>query len=75
VAVLEPSKPVSPSDIDSQLQKLNAELDSQANSTAATQPGSLVNKAMEVRGSNLCVCVGGGSPSKSKGDTGGGSWG
>lgn len=74
MAVLEPSKPVSPSDIDSQLQKLNAELDSQANSTAATQPGSLVNKAMEVRGSILCVCVGG-SPSKSRGNTGGGSWG
>lgn len=48
VAVLEPEKPVTPTDIDEQLKKLNAELDSQANSTSGSTASSLVNKAMEV---------------------------
>jgi hypothetical protein len=44
--VLEPEKPVSPADVDEQLNRLNAELDSQGNATAPAT--SLVNKAMEV---------------------------
>lgn len=49
VAVLEPEKPVTPSDVDEQLTKLNAELDSQSvNGSSTTSASSLVNKAMEV---------------------------
>lgn len=51
VAVLAPERPVTPSDVDEQLAKLNAELDSQsANGSSTTPASSLVNKAMEVSG-------------------------
>jgi hypothetical protein len=51
VAVLQPEKPVTPSDVDEQLAKLNAELDSRsANGSSSTPASSLVNKAMEVSG-------------------------
>lgn len=42
---------MTPSDVDEQLAKLNAELDSRsANGSSTTPASSLVNKAMEVGG-------------------------
>lgn len=45
---MEPATPISREQVDEQLAKLNAELDSQKNSTAAQQPATLVDTAMQV---------------------------
>jgi len=45
---MEPATPISRDQVDQQLAKLNAELDSQKNSSAAQQPATLVDTAMQV---------------------------